>query len=295
MAEHARGRPPERGWGVPGEAARAAGAGAAVAGGAGAAAGGPGAAVRVADAPGGAFAGVRVTPGAAAPPGLPGGARVWAFDAGPGAEPDLAALDDAERQRHASFLRRADRIRYGVAHAELRRLLGELTGTAPAALRFGRSACPRCGGPHGRPVLERPADGPEFSLSHGGGLVLVAVAPGRVGVDVEPVRAAPPEPGLVERLHPAERAVVRTAPEALRSAAFTRLWTRKEAYLKGLGVGLGRALDADDVSTGVPGWHLVDLAPGNGHTGALAVASAGAVDNAVDTALEMRERGAELP
>lgn len=228
---------------------------------------------------------------AGAPPGLPGGARLWTFDAGPGVEPDLAALDAGERRRHASFLRRADRIRYGVAHAALRRLLGELTGTAPAALRFGRRACPRCGGPHGRPVLERPAGGPEFSLSHGGGLVLVAVAPGRVGVDVEPVKDTPPEPSLVERLHPAERAVVRAAPEGLRSAAFTRLWTRKEAYLKGLGVGLGRALDADDVSTAVPGWHLVDLAPGNGHAGALAVESAGVLE----TVREIRERAVEFP
>ncbi|MEO3842657.1 MULTISPECIES: 4'-phosphopantetheinyl transferase superfamily protein [unclassified Streptomyces] len=291
MAEHGRGRRPERDGSVAGEAAGAAAveSGAEVAG--GGFPDGRGAAVRVADAPGGALAGVRVTPGAAAPPGLPAGARVWAFDAGPGAEPDLSALDDAERRRHASFLRRADRIRYGVAHAELRRLLGELTGTAPAALRFGRRACPRCGGPHGRPVLERPADGPEFSLSHGGGLVLVAVATGRVGVDVEPVRAAPPERSLVERLHPAERAVVLTAPEALRSAAFTRLWTRKEAYLKGLGVGLGRALDADDVSTAVPGWHLVDLAPGNGHAGAVAVESA----SVADTAGELHEPGAALP
>ncbi|WBB61551.1 4'-phosphopantetheinyl transferase superfamily protein [Streptomyces sp. WMMC500] len=223
---------------------------------------------------GGVQTGVRAGPGAAAPSALPAGTRVWTFAAGEGVEPDLSALDEGERRRQAAFLHRADRIRYGVAHAALRRLLGELTGTAPAALRFGRRACPRCGGPHGRPVLERPAGGPEFSLSHGGELVLVAVAPGRVGVDVEPVRAVPPEPGLVERLHPAERAVVGAAPASLRSAAFTRVWTRKEAYLKGLGVGLGRALDADDVSTGVPGWHLVDLAPGHGHAGALAVESA---------------------
>uniref|UniRef100_UPI0015F0A0DF 4'-phosphopantetheinyl transferase superfamily protein n=1 Tax=Streptomyces phytophilus TaxID=722715 RepID=UPI0015F0A0DF len=85
--------------------------------------------------------------------------------------------------------------------------------------------------------------------------------------------------------------VVDAAPEALRSAAFTRLWTRKEAYLKGLGVGLGRALDADDVSTAVPGWHLVDLAPGTGHAGALAVECAGAPG----TARGIRERGAEFP
>lgn len=272
MATHARGRSPEpdertaADRDVPGEAPGDV----------------PGAAVRGKDAAGGAVAVVRTAPGVPGPPGLPGGARVWTFDAGPGAEPDLSALDEGELRRHARFLRPADRIRYGVAHAALRRLLGELTGAAPAALRFGRRACPRCGGPHGRPVLEHPAGGPEFSLSHGGGLVLVAVAPGRVGVDVEPVPGTPPDPGLVERLHPAERAVVRAAPEELRSAAFTRLWTRKEAYLKGLGVGLGRALDADDVSTAVPGWHLVDLAPGNGHAGALAVERAGAGDTAGD-------------
>jgi 4'-phosphopantetheinyl transferase len=227
----------------------------------------------------------------AAPAGLPEGARLWTFDAGPGATPDLSALDDGERRRHVGFLRAADRIRYGVAHAELRRLLGELTGTPPADLRFGREACPRCGGPHGRPVLERPTGGPQFSLSHGGELVLVAVAPRRVGVDVEPVRDTPPEPGLVEWLHPAEQAVVRAAPEARRSAAFARLWTRKEAYLKGLGVGLGRALDADDVSVAVPGWQLVDLAPGKGHAGALAVASAD-VRKPVG---EFRESGGDFP
>ncbi|GAA2122733.1 4'-phosphopantetheinyl transferase family protein [Streptomyces synnematoformans] len=229
--------------------------------------------------------------GGRAAPGLPAGVRLWTFDAGPGAAPDLSALDAGERRRHDAFLRPADRIRFGVAHAALRRPLGGLTGTPPADLRFGRRPCPRCGGPHGRPVLERPAGGPEFSLSHGGELVLVAVAPGRVGVDVEPVGAKPPEPGLVESLHPAERAVLLAAPEAERPAAFVRLWTRKEAYLKGLGVGLGRALDADDVSTAVPGWQLVDLAPGKGHAGALAVESAGAREEI----REIRERGGAFP
>ncbi|MFW6690947.1 4'-phosphopantetheinyl transferase family protein [Streptomyces sp. MAR4 CNX-425] len=289
MAEHVARRAPEPAGGVPGDAAEAAARAADAAGSALAGAGAP------PGAPSGAPSGVPPAlpsgGGGGTPPGLPAGVRLWTFDAGPGAAPDLSALDGEERRRHAAFLRPADRIRYGVAHAELRRLLGELTGTPPADLRFGRRACPRCGGPHGRPVLERPAGGPEFSLSHGGELVLVAVAPRRVGVDVEPVRAVPPEPGLVERLHPAERAALRAAPEAGRCAAFARLWTRKEAYLKGLGVGLGRALDADDVSVSVPGWRLVDLTPGKGHAGALAVASAAAGEEI----REFRESGGDFP
>jgi 4'-phosphopantetheinyl transferase len=52
-----------------------------------------------------------------------------------------------------------------------------------------RQRCERCGGPHGRPMVEvdgRP--GPHVSISHAGALAVVAVAPSAVGVDVEPER-----------------------------------------------------------------------------------------------------------
>ncbi|WP_225800871.1 4'-phosphopantetheinyl transferase superfamily protein [Streptomyces sp. NK15101] len=184
---------------------------------------------------------------------------------------DLSALDREERRRMDAFVRDADRLRYGFAHAALRTILSGLTGTAPGALRFVRASCPGCGGPHGRPVLTIPA--PEFSLSHSRDMVLVAASSDPIGVDVEPT----PEPGVVEDLarilHPAERGEIEAAPPEGRPAVFARLWARKEAYLKGLGTGLGRGASVDDVRGDLPGWRLTDLPVGTGYAAALAVRS----------------------
>ena len=131
-----------------------------------------------------------------------------------------------------------------------------------------------CGGAHGRPVLV-PSPAPlKFSLSHGGDLVLIAVAPVCVGVDVEPVLNAAEAAELTCRLHPEERTEIEAAPDSSQAFAFTRVWARKEAYLKGLGVGLGRDLAADNVTGDIPGWRLVDLPLASAYAGALAVNSA---------------------
>ncbi|MEU5896789.1 MULTISPECIES: 4'-phosphopantetheinyl transferase superfamily protein [unclassified Streptomyces] len=76
----------------------------------------------------------------------------------------------------------------------------------------------------------------------------MALADGRpVGVDVERHRALEED-----RLAPAcltgpERAYVADTAEPGRPAAFLRCWTRKEAVLKGCGVGLAADLTALDV------------------------------------------------
>jgi 4'-phosphopantetheinyl transferase len=46
---------------------------------------------------------------------------------------------------------------------------------------------------------------------------------------------------------------------------------RKEAYLKGIGTGLGQNLAQDDTEAPIAGWRLVDLPVDDGHAGALAV------------------------
>ncbi|MFE2526899.1 hypothetical protein ACFXEL_21930 [Streptomyces sp. NPDC059382] len=51
-----------------------------------------------------------------------------------------------------------------------------------------------------------------FSLAHAGDLVLVAPAPVPVGVDVEPVRDAPPIGDTVDALHDVERAALLGLP-----------------------------------------------------------------------------------
>lgn len=184
---------------------------------------------------------------------------------------DLTVLDETERRRMAAFAHDRDRALYGFAHVALRTVLSGLTGVAPGDLRFTRAPCPCCAEQHGRPVLT-PAP-LEFSLSHSRGLVLIGVAPTPIGVDAELFPGPEVVEELTRTLHPAERAEIEAAPQNARRTVFARLWVRKEAYLKGLGTGLGRDLDADDVSRAVPGWQLTDLPVGPDHAAAVAVAS----------------------
>ncbi|WP_244315876.1 4'-phosphopantetheinyl transferase family protein [Streptomyces albidochromogenes] len=203
---------------------------------------------------------------------------LWSVDAEVQADAAMrlagGVLDDGEKERAAAFVREADRRCYVTAHVALRAMLGACLGLAPGAVRLHREPCVSCGGPHGRPAT---ADGPvHFSLSHSGSVALIACAAVPVGVDVEAV----PRPGVVNEvareLHPRERAELTALPEAARSAAFARVWARKEAYLKGLGVGLARGLSLDYLGTGPaadrpPGWRVADVAAPNGFAAAVAL------------------------
>ena len=192
---------------------------------------------------------------------------------------DDDVLDAAERQRAARFVRPADRDRYRVAHVGLRQLLGAYLGIAPADVELTREPCPGCGREHGRPaVVGTPL---HFSLSHAGDLVVFAVADTPVGVDVEEVPSSDVLPGLTAVLHPLERAELEALALDERAWAFARCWTRKEAFLKGTGMGLGG--DPTGVCVGAgpeplapAGWQLADVAVADGYAAACAVRLAGA-------------------
>jgi len=157
---------------------------------------------------------------------------------------ELAAsyLDGDEARRAATLKGPGDRARYVVAHAALRQLLGHYLDRAPADVVYTREGCPGCGGPNGRPVVDRSPPGLHFSLSTRGHVIVIGIATAPVGVDVEAV-ALPDVAGQVAGLlHPAERAELSAAAPSEQALVFTRLWTRKEAYLKGVGVGVGHGL-----------------------------------------------------
>lgn len=153
-------------------------------------------------------------------------------------------FDERERQQSAAFRRAEDRALYQVAHLALRRLLAERSGRRPEEVVFRRAPCPGCGELHGRPELAQ-APGLEFSLSHSGGLALIALAADPIGADVELGGAFAPGAGaeVVTQLHPAERAELAELAERRPdrwTAGALRCWVRKEAYLKGTGMGLGQ-------------------------------------------------------
>lgn len=185
---------------------------------------------------------------------------------------DVSVLDEHERQRAAKFVRDVDRHSYLSSHIALRYVLGRHLDTAPGQVRFVREDCPNCGAPHGRPaVAGHPV---HFSLSHGGDLVLLGVAGAPVGVDVEAVPKEQVAAELSTRLHPDEQCEIASAEHP--RLAFARVWTRKEAYLKGIGTGLSRSLSADYLGGAglaeLPeGWSVLDVPVPAGYAGAVAV------------------------
>lgn len=87
---------------------------------------------------------------------------------------------------------------------------------------------------NGKPVL---ANDPNihFNLAHSGFLAVCAVANQPVGVDVEVLQNEDPEV-MAMCFQPIEKKWVNQAEE--QHCEFTRLWTRKESYLKLRGTGL---------------------------------------------------------
>lgn len=80
-----------------------------------------------------------------------------------------------------------------------------------------------------------------FNISHSAGLAVCAIDSAPVGVDVEMLREFTDRKRLAERYFcPAEQNFIGDHAEP--NMAFLRVWTRKEAYLKCIGVGLTRDL-----------------------------------------------------
>jgi 4'-phosphopantetheinyl transferase len=79
--------------------------------------------------------------------------------------------------------------------------------------------------------------------------VAIAIADRRVGIDLEQVRTLTALPALCKRcLSPGEQTSLLTLPEPQTTLQFFRYWTAKEAYLKGVGVGLSQPMGDLQVS-----------------------------------------------
>lgn len=94
--------------------------------------------------------------------------------------------------------------------------------------------------------------GPQFNISHSGGLAVCALSDSPVGVDIERLRPMRDPIALADRFFaPAEKAAIR-ASEAP-SEAFLEVWVRKEAFLKLSGRGIdGRLDEIDTTATDIP-------------------------------------------
>jgi 4'-phosphopantetheinyl transferase len=140
---------------------------------------------------------------------------------------ELTGLFDADEQtRYDRFRRPADQQRFAVGCALAKQVIARRTGGAAHAVMFDRT-CADCGGTHGKPRVA----GVEFSVSHSGDAVVVAVADAPCGVDVEELAGERDVAGL-------SRLVLGEGEQAADEREFLRAWTRKEAVTKATGDGL---------------------------------------------------------
>jgi len=156
-------------------------------------------------------------------------------------------LTPSEQARAARFTQAEDRSRFQTARAATRCILGRYLGLPPAQVGIVLDRL-------GKPQLDAatlPVDQRlQFNVSHAGSWILTAFARSfAVGIDVECLRAN----GVTEELigyclSDNERRALAALPQEKQLAAFLKCWTSKEAWLKGLGVGLTASLQAIEVS-----------------------------------------------
>jgi len=224
-----------------------------------------------------------------------GDVHVWRF--WPEASLDFEAcwslLSPPEQERSCRLADVQAARRFVVGRATVRRILAYYLDCKPSAIDFKA-------GPHGKPDV---ADCPiHFNWSHSGAQWLMAVATlGPVGIDLEQVSAGFEWQGPASiAFHPNEQQFVQSGP--IRRERFYRIWVRKEALLKGVGVGLSDNL-ADISVADLDGalrnemqmpdgrkWFLVDGQADAGYAAALAAAFPISRKVELSSSLAMEER-----
>jgi 4'-phosphopantetheinyl transferase len=144
---------------------------------------------------------------------------------------------DADEQAHAERMKN-DLLhkRYVEVHGRLRNVLAQMLNEPPELINIKKFD-------HGKPYL---ADRPElvFNLSHSENIMVIAVAWGcQLGVDIECCKSRGSLAGLVDKCFAEEEiAYWNKLPEDQKVMEFYRFWTRKEAFVKATGRGIGLGL-----------------------------------------------------
>ena len=101
-------------------------------------------------------------------------------------------------------------------------------------------------GEYGKPYIKDHEEW-QFNISHTDGLIVIAVADCPIGIDVEKIRE--PDYRIAKRFFTkAENEYIGSDIEG-RDVRFFEIWTKKEAYIKYIGKGLGEPLGNFDVTS----------------------------------------------
>jgi 4'-phosphopantetheinyl transferase len=150
-------------------------------------------------------------------------------------DPMTSILSNEELDRADRFHFEADRALYVLTRASLRVIVGRYLGVSPSLLRFSFND-------YGKPHLDGSLSdrAMQFNVSHSGSSAVLAFARGRdIGVDLEVMRTDLAQLDLAKRVFSeSELQYLQSRRLSDQASCFFGIWTRKEAYLKGLGRGL---------------------------------------------------------
>lgn len=154
-------------------------------------------------------------------------------------------LSPSEQSRAKHFRFQRDREVYEKSRGILRFLLGKYFNAPPEKIEILTTAL-------GKPYVAELPNGQalSFNLSHSGGLAVYAFCLKHpIGVDVEVIHPIPDLDQLAARFFTAhENKSLQSIEPQARLKTFFHYWTRKEAYLKAIGLGLSVSPEAVDVA-----------------------------------------------
>ncbi len=149
-------------------------------------------------------------------------------------------LSTDEINRATRFIKSEDRVRYIFYRACLRKILSFYVQIVPEKITFST-------GEKGKPFLA--GSDLQFNVSHSGDYLLIGVTRGQaIGVDIENVKPNKDFLALAKRFFAdSEYQEIKKYPTREQIAAFYRCWTRKEAFIKAIGLGLSFPLSDFEV------------------------------------------------
>ncbi|HVK59466.1 MAG TPA: 4'-phosphopantetheinyl transferase superfamily protein [Candidatus Kapabacteria bacterium] len=144
-------------------------------------------------------------------------------------------LSREENDRADRFVQKIHQDRFHICHLKKRQILSRYVGISPRELQFTVNE-------FGKPSLDSNKHSTliGFNLSHSAERMLLGIVPkGRIGVDIEEIRPESAQMDVAERFFTERENIdLRSLAGFARVEGFFNCWTRKEAYLKGLGYGL---------------------------------------------------------
>lgn len=163
--------------------------------------------------------------------------NIQVHDLAVSASPLRSCLSESEIARIQSFKNPAVSARFEGIRGSLRMILGAYLQCDPRAVEIKV-------GPDGKPYLGGGHPSLFFNLSHSNDVVVCAVSHTDLGIDIEKVRQMANVLGVSRRFFSSEEhaALAKIENDNDRNHLFFRLWTAKEAVLKGTGMGIAHGL-----------------------------------------------------